>query len=47
MISQSSVDSDKLFLATQAKYLGLWVRNDLSWDDYVEKCIIICICFVV
>ena len=23
-----SVDSDKLFLAKQAKYLGLWVRND-------------------
>ena len=34
-----SVDSDKLFLARQAKYLGLWVRNDLSWDDHIlELC---------
>ena len=34
-----SVDSDKLFLASQAKYLGLWVRNDLSWDDHIlELC---------
>ena len=34
-----SVDSDKLFLASQAKYLGLWVRNDLSWDDNIlELC---------
>ena len=34
-----SVDSDKLFLARQAKYLGLWVRNDLSWDDHIlESC---------
>ena len=46
-----SVDSDKLFLARQAKYFGLWVRNDLSWDDHIlelcRKCIIIFICFVV
>ena len=36
---QISVDSDKLFLARQAKYLGLWVRNDLSWDDHIlELC---------
>ena len=34
-----SVDSDKLFLASQAKYLSLWVRNDLSWDDHIlELC---------
>ena len=34
-----SVASDKLFLARQAKYLGLWVRNDLSWDDHIlELC---------
>ena len=34
-----SVDSDKLLLAKQAKYLGLWVRNDLSWDDHIlELC---------
>ena len=34
-----SVDSDKLFLARQAKYLGLWVRSDLSWDDHIlELC---------
>ena len=30
-----SVDSDKLLLARPAKYLGLWVRNDLSWDDQI------------
>ena len=28
-----SVDSDKLFLARQARYSCLWVRNDLSRDD--------------
>ena len=34
-----SVASDKLFLARQAGYLGLWVRNDLSWDDHIiELC---------
>ena len=34
-----SVDSDKLFFARQAKYFGLWVRNDLSWDDHIlELC---------
>ena len=28
-----------IFLARQAKYLGLWVRNDLSWDDHIlELC---------
>ena len=33
------VDSDKLFLARQASYLGLWVRNDLSWDYHIlELC---------
>ena len=32
-----SVDSDKLLFAKQAKYLGLWVRNDLSWDDRLRK----------
>ena len=30
-----SVDSDKLFLARQARYLGLCVRNDLSCDDHI------------
>ena len=30
-----SVDSGKLLLAKQVKYLGLWVRNDLSWDDHI------------
>ena len=30
-----SVDSDKLFLARQARYLGLFVRNDLSWDGHI------------
>ena len=34
-----SIASDKLFLARQARYLGLWVRNDLSWDDHtLELC---------
>ena len=34
-----SVDSDKLLLAKQAKYLGLWARSDLSWDDHIlELC---------
>ena len=34
-----SVDSDKLLLAKQAKYLGLWARNDLSWGDHIlELC---------
>ena len=34
-----SVYSNKLFLARQASYLGLWVRNDLSWDDHIlELC---------
>ena len=38
MISQS-VDSDKLLLVKQAKYLGLWIRNNLSWDDHIlESC---------
>ena len=30
-----SVDSDKLFLARQVRYLGFWVRNDLSWGDHI------------
>ena len=33
-----SVDFDKLFLGRQARYLGLWVRNDLSWDDHILEC---------
>ena len=34
-----SVGSDKLFLARQARYWGLWVRNDLSWDNRIlELC---------
>ena len=37
--STISVDSDKLFLTRQAKYLGLWVRNGLSWDEHIlELC---------
>ena len=32
-----SVDSYKLFLARRARYLGLWVRHDLSWDDHILK----------
>ena len=30
-----SVNADKLQLVEQAKYLGIWVRNDLSWDDSI------------
>ena len=38
MISQS-LDSNKLYIARQARYLGLWVGNDLSWDDHIlELC---------
>ena len=34
-----SVDTDKLQLVEQAKYLGLMVRDDLSWDDHIlELC---------
>ena len=34
-----SVNAYKLQLVEQAKYLGLWVRNDLSWDDHIlELC---------
>ena len=34
-----SVNADKLQLVEQAKYLGLWVQNDLSWDDHIlELC---------
>ena len=33
------VNVDKLQLVEQAKCLGLWVRNDLSWDDHIlELC---------
>ena len=32
-----SVNSDKLLLVKQAKYLGIWVRNDLSWDDHIVE----------
>ena len=28
---------NKLQLDEKAKYLGLWVRNDLSWDDHILK----------
>ena len=30
-------DTDKLFRARQARYMGLWVRNGLhvSWDDHI------------
>ena len=27
------VDSDKLYLARQVRYLGIWVRNDRSWGE--------------
>ena len=38
MISQS-LDSNKLYIARQARYLGFWVGNDLSWDDHIlELC---------
>ena len=34
-----AVDSNNLFLAKPARYLGLWVRNGLSWDDHIlELC---------
>ena len=34
-----SVGSDKLFLVRQPRYFGLWVRNDISWDDNIlELC---------
>ena len=34
-----SVNSDKLFLIRQARYLGLWVKKRLSWDDQIlELC---------
>ena len=34
-----SINVDKLQLVEQAKYLGLWVRNDLSWGDHIlELC---------
>ena len=34
-----SVNAYKLQLVEKAKYLGLWVRNDLSWDDHIlELC---------
>ena len=30
-----SLNVDKLQLVEQAKYLGLWVRNDLSWGNHI------------
>ena len=30
-----SLDSDKLELVERAKYLGLYVKNDLSWDEHI------------
>ena len=30
-----SMNVDKLQLVEQAKFLGLWVQNDLSWDDHI------------
>ena len=34
-----AINVDKLQLVEQAKYLGLWIRNDLSWDDHIlELC---------
>ena len=32
-----SLDSDKLELVERAKYLGLYVKNDLSWDEHILK----------
>ena len=34
-----SANADKLQLVEQVNYLGLWVRNDLSWDVHIlELC---------
>ena len=34
-----SINVDELQLVEEAKYLGLWMRNDLSWDDHIlELC---------
>ena len=30
-----SVNTDKLQLFEHARYLGLWVQNDLCWDDHI------------
>ena len=30
-----SINVDELQLVEEAKYLGLWIRNDLSWDDHI------------
>ena len=32
-----SLDSDKLELVERAKYLDLYVKNDLSWDEHILK----------
>ena len=32
-----SLDSDKLELVERAKYLGLYVKNDFSWDEHITK----------
>ena len=32
-----SLDSDKLELVERAKYLGLYVKIDLSWDEHILK----------
>ena len=28
-------DADKLLLTEQAKFLGLWVRNELRWGNHI------------
>ena len=32
-----SLDSDKLELVERAKYFGLYVKDDLSWDEHILK----------
>ena len=32
-----SLDSDKLELVERDKYLGLYVKIDLSWDEHILK----------
>ena len=44
MILQS-LYSDKLALVRWGKYLGLWVRNDLSWDDHILERVKMYYCF--
>ena len=51
MVIAISINVDKLQLVEQAKYLGLWIRNDPSWDDHIlelcRKMYFMFTCFVV